>query len=195
MPEKSTFKVVFKKLDTILPYPENAKKHDPEQVTKVAESIKRFGFKQPIVIDKEGVIVVGHCRFLAAQLLQIKEVPCLIADDLTPDEIKAYRLADNRLNESAWDMVLVGEELKFLPSDLQAITGFEIKPVLIEGMPDADGKSPFQQMTFTLTAEQAAFVSQAIAKAKDVEDSIDPDDGGNGNGRALAVICQYYVED
>ena len=103
--------VVYKKLSEITPYDKNAKKHDKTQIANVAESIKQYGFVQPIVIDSDGVIVIGHCRVLAAKKLGMKEVPCVCVDDLTPQQVNALRLVDNKSNESAWDMDLLAEEL------------------------------------------------------------------------------------
>lgn len=100
------------KISDIKAYNKNAKKHNDVQVKAIAKSIKKFGFRQPLVIDKNNEIVVGHGRYLAAVQLGIEAVPCEYADDLTDDEIKAYRLADNKLNESPWDFQLVDEELE-----------------------------------------------------------------------------------
>lgn len=103
--------IVMKSLDEIRPYENNPRRND-DAVDKVAESIKEFGFKQPIVIDKDGVIVCGHTRYKAAQKLQLRGVPCIMADDLTPEQIKAYRLADNKTAElSGWDFPALEEEL------------------------------------------------------------------------------------
>lgn len=114
----------------IKPYSKNAKKHPDKQVAKIAASIKEFGFKQPLVITKDNEVIVGHGRLLAALELGLEEVPVLIADDLTPAQVKAYRLADNKLNESDWDMDLVIPELKEL-GDLASLTGFDMD-LLIE---------------------------------------------------------------
>lgn len=103
--------VVQKKLSEIAPYAKNAKKHDKTQIANVAESIKQYGFVQPVVIDKDGVIVIGHCRALAAKKLGMETVPCVCVDDLTPEQVNALRLVDNKTNESAWDMDLLAEEL------------------------------------------------------------------------------------
>lgn len=103
--------IIEKKLTEIIPYEKNPRKND-EAVKYVAESIKQFGFKVPIVIDKNNVIVAGHTRYKASKKLGIKEVPCIVADDLTEEQIKAYRLADNKVAEQAeWDFDLLGEEL------------------------------------------------------------------------------------
>lgn len=110
--------VINKRLDAIVPYAANAKKHDKRQINNVAESIKQYGFVQPIVIDRDGVIVIGHCRALAAQKLGMKEVPCVCVDDLTPEQVNALRLVDNKSNESDWDFDLLADELSSL--DLSA---------------------------------------------------------------------------
>ena len=106
------------KLDSITPYGKNAKKHDKRQINNVAESIKRYGFVQPIVVDRGGVIVIGHCRALAAKKLGMEEVPCVCVDDLTPEQVNALRLVDNKSNESDWDFDLLAVELPGL--DLSA---------------------------------------------------------------------------
>lgn len=102
------------KVSEIRPYSKNAKKHDKKQVKNVAESIRQFGFVQPLVLDGNNEIVIGHCRWEAAKLLKLKDVPCVYVDGLSENDIKALRLADNKLNESAWDMSLLLEELKDL---------------------------------------------------------------------------------
>lgn len=95
----------------IVPYARNAKKHDKRQIDNVAESIRQYGFVQPVVIDRDGVIVIGHCRVLAAKKLGIETVPCVCVDDLTPEQVNALRLVDNKTNESDWDMDLLSMEL------------------------------------------------------------------------------------
>ena len=103
--------IITKQLKDIKPYEKNPRKND-EAVEYVANSIKEFGFKVPIVIDKDGVIVAGHTRYKASKKLKLTEVPCIIADDLTEEQIKAYRLADNRVAEkSEWDIDLLSGEL------------------------------------------------------------------------------------
>lgn len=109
---------IMKKLSDIQPYQKNTKKHDARQIKNVAASIKQYGFVQPIVIDKDGIIVIGHCRALAAKKLGIKEVPCVCVSDLTPEQVNALRLVDNKSNESEWDFDLLKEELPEL--DLSA---------------------------------------------------------------------------
>src|SRR3990167_11138882 len=121
--------VKSRKLNFIKPYEKNAKKHPSKQVEQIANSIKEFGFNQPIVVDKQGVIIVGHGRYEAAKALNLLTVPTLEVD-LTEEQAKAYRLADNKLNESEWDMGLAIEELKGLSDELFDLTGFD-KDLLI----------------------------------------------------------------
>lgn len=119
----------------IKPYEKNAKKHPADQVKKVADSIREFGFNQPIVVDKDGVIIVGHGRYAAAQSLGLEVVPVLELD-IDEERAKAYRLADNKLNESEWDMGLVVEELKLLSPEMLDLTGFDKSLIL-----DDEGKA------------------------------------------------------
>lgn len=103
--------VIDRPLAELKPYEKNAKKHNQTQIENVAESIRQFGFVQPVVVDRDGVIIIGHCRVLAAQKLGMKTVPCLTADDLTPQQVRELRLLDNKLNESPWDAGLLQVEL------------------------------------------------------------------------------------
>ena len=118
--------IIEKKITEIIPYEKNPRKND-EAVKYVAESIKQFGFKVPIVIDKNDVIVAGHTRYKASKKLGLKEVPCIVADDLTEEQIKAYRLADNKVAEQAeWDFDLLGEELNDILDIDMADFGFDL---------------------------------------------------------------------
>ena len=104
-------------IDEIKPYEKNPRKNE-DSVKYVANSINEFGFKVPIVIDADNVIVAGHTRWKAAKQLGLEKVPCIKADDLSPAQIKAFRLADNKVGEfSQWDMDLLGDELKDLGDD------------------------------------------------------------------------------
>ena len=110
-------KIELRKLSDIKPYPGNPRQNDAA-VDAVAESIRQFGFRQPIVVDTEGVIICGHTRYKAALKLGLEKVPVHVAKDLTPAQIKAYRIADNQTaNLAAWDYELLPIEL----SDLQGM--------------------------------------------------------------------------
>lgn len=98
----------------LIPYAKNAKQHPPEQVERIANSIKRFGWQQPIVVDRDNVVIIGHGRLFAAKELMLDSVPVVYADNLTEDEVNALRLADNKTNESAWDFSALEEELAAL---------------------------------------------------------------------------------
>lgn len=103
--------IIEKPINEVIPYEKNPRIND-NAVPAVMKSIEEFGFKVPIVIDKNGTIVTGHTRLKAAKKLGMKTVPCIVADDLTPEQIKAFRLADNKVAEAAeWDMELLNEEL------------------------------------------------------------------------------------
>lgn len=128
-------KIIEKRLDEIKPYEKNPRRNDAA-VEYVAESIRNFGWKQPIVIDKDGVIIAGHTRYKAAQSMGLEKVPCLIADDLTPEQVKAYRLADNKVSDfSVWDNKLLLEELDLIPDDL--FTGFDISEIFDNSIDEA----------------------------------------------------------
>ena len=117
--------IVYKSIKELKPYKKNAKKHPKEQVEQIANSIKEFGFTQPVLIDKNNCVVAGHGRILGAKKAGLKEVPTLCLDDLTEEQIKAYRLADNKLNESEWDFNLLDEELGMLSDDIDmSLFGF-----------------------------------------------------------------------
>lgn len=112
------------KLTELKPY-ENNPRNNEEAVEPVMNSIKEFGFKVPIVIDKNNVIIAGHTRYKAAKKLDLQEVPCIIADDLTEEQIKAFRLADNKVSEFAkWNKGLLADELLDIKLDMN-LFGFE----------------------------------------------------------------------
>lgn len=131
--------ITERSMGEIRPYEKNPRKND-EAVKYVAESIKQFGFKVPIIVDAEGVIVAGHTRYKAAKKLGLKTVPCIIADDLTEEQIKAFRLADNKVAEKAeWDFDLLAEEMDDLFDFDMTVFGFgedeaeeEITPEAVE---------------------------------------------------------------
>lgn len=101
----------------LTPYPGNAKMHPPAQVDHIANSIKSFGWQQPIVVDAENVVIIGHGRLMAAKQLMLDAVPVVRATDLTEDQVNALRLADNKTNESEWDFGKLEEELAQLAID------------------------------------------------------------------------------
>lgn len=118
--------IIEKRLTDLIPYENNPRRNE-QAVEAVANSIREFGFKVPIIVDKDNVIVAGHTRAKAAERLGLEKVPVVIADDLTEDQIKAFRLADNKTAELAgWDFPKLEEELAELGMDMEQF-GFEVK--------------------------------------------------------------------
>ena len=117
-------KIEYVDIDSIKPY-ENNPRYNEKAIDYVAESIKNFGFKVPVVIDENNIIVTGHTRIEAAKKLKIKEIPVIKANDLTKEQIKAFRLADNKVSDySIWDNKKLLEELENIADDM--FTGFEL---------------------------------------------------------------------
>lgn len=117
--------IIYKNIKDLKPYSKNARKND-KAVKYVAKSIEEFGFKIPVIIDKDGVIVCGHTRYKASKKLGYNEIPCIIADDLTEEQIKAFRLADNKVSEKAdWDFDLLSDEINDIIDINMEDFGFE----------------------------------------------------------------------
>lgn len=110
--------IIYKKLEELNKYKNNPRNNE-NAIKEVAESIKNFGFKVPILIDKDNTIICGHTRYEASKLLDLKEVPCVLVKDLSEEQIKAFRLADNKVAEfSKWDYEKLKEELKKINNNL-----------------------------------------------------------------------------
>lgn len=156
-------KVFELRLDLLKEYENNPRFNDGA-VEKVAESIKEFGFKVPIIIDKDNTIVAGHTRYKAAQKLGLKKVPCIIADDLTAEKVKAFRLADNKVSEySSWDQDKLYKELmelKVVDFDTEKF-GFETKNIDVSGadldeiMKQFEGQSKLEIVDDNFNVEEA----------------------------------------
>lgn len=132
------------------PYDKNPRKND-DAVKYVAESIKEFGFKVPIVVDENNVIVAGHTRWKAAKKLGIIEVPCIISDDMTDEQIKAFRLADNKVSEfSKWDNTLLDIELCDIDLDM-GVFGFDLLEEEPEEEPEIEFTKALRKNTITLS--------------------------------------------
>lgn len=117
--------IIQKMIDDLIPYDNNPRKND-EAVEKVAESIREFGFKVPVIIDKDNIIIAGHTRVRAAKELGLDTIPVIIADDLTEEQVRAFRLADNKVSEfSAWDFSKLEEELLNISDIDMTEFGFE----------------------------------------------------------------------
>ena len=119
-------KIEYVDINSIKPYKKNPRKNE-EAIPYVMESIKQFGFKNPVILDKDNVIVAGHTRIESAKRLGITEIPCIYADDLTDEQIKAFRLADNKVAEIAeWDIDLLDTELDDILNINMSDFGFDL---------------------------------------------------------------------
>lgn len=187
--------VIEKALNEITPYENNPRNNAPA-VDAVAASIEEFGFKVPIVIDKDGVIVAGHTRYIAAQKLGLETVPCIMADDLSDEQVKAFRLADNKVSELAmWDNDKLMQELGEIDMDMSAF-GFDemISPDDFGdsfSLPDGD-KPEIVTMTFTLHNEQKGLIDYAMSLVtNDVQETFG---NTNKNGNALYEVVRQWAE-
>jgi len=126
--------IINLKLNEIKPYKKNPRKNDLS-LPKVKKSIEQFGFNQPILVDKDKVIITGHTRYKAAKSLELKEVPCIIVEDLSENQIKAYRIADNKVGQdSTWDVALLKEELQKLRIEQFPMTDTGFSAVELENL-------------------------------------------------------------
>lgn len=143
-------KIEQMKLADLKPYAGNAKKHDERQIKNVMQSIKNYGVVQPLVVDKDNVLIIGHCRLIASKRLKLKEVPVVRLEDLSEDEAQKLRLLDNKLNESEWDFDLLAEQIPELDFDEYDIDwGIEQKEEdteIVEDEPPAPPEIPFSQL-------------------------------------------------
>ena len=183
-------------LSDIHPYARNPRKND-EAVKNVAASIREFGFLVPLVIDRNHEIVAGHTRYKAAQSLGMKEVPCVIADELTEDQIRAFRLADNKVSEAAqWDMDLLPLELADI---VMPMTDFGFETIsdadFSENFTLDDGeKKPFQQISITVHDEQAKLILAAIKYVYDQKAVTETFTNENHNGNGLYEVVREWAE-
>ena len=121
------YNVVFIPVNELKPYKNNAKKHPQEQIDRIAQSIRQFGFRQNLVVDEDNCVIIGHGRLLAAKQLGISQVPCVRVEDLSEEEIKALRLADNMVAESEWDKALLMNELGEIQDIDMSDFGFDLE--------------------------------------------------------------------
>jgi ParB family chromosome partitioning protein len=192
-------------IDKLVPYNRNARTHSDEQILQVANSIQRFGFTNPILVASDAGIIAGHGRLAAARQLGMDQVPVIVLDHLTPEERRAYVLADNRLAENAgWDEELLRLEvgdLAELDFDLSLLgwSDDELAQLMpeveeLDDMPDlpSGDREPIQQMTFTLHDDQAEIVKEAIEKAKAIGPFVETGNE-NSNGNGLARVAELFL--
>jgi ParB-like chromosome segregation protein Spo0J len=198
--------LVKKKVSELIPYINNSRTHSEEQITKIASSIKEFGFTNPILIDQDNSIIAGHGRLQAVKKLGYEEVSCIVISGLTKTQIKALIIADNQLALNAsWDIDKLSLELDSLKDDNfnLDILGFNndfLKDIQEEIIPLSDlpeikdgDKEPFQQMTFIIHDSQIKFINLALEKVKSKFD-LKNEYNQNINGNAITEICKNFYE-
>lgn len=193
---KEEMNVIYVDVNDLIPYENNPRNND-KAVYAVAASIEEFGFKNPIIVDKNNVIVAGHTRLKAAKELGIKKVPVIVADDLTEDQVKAFRLADNKVSELAdWDFNALEAELANIDIDMTQFS-FEDHKISPDefgedfSLPDGD-KNEICQMTFTLHEKQKELIERAIEDVKD--EAFETFGNRNKNGNALYEVIRQWAE-
>ena len=197
--------------EDIIPYSNNTKAHPEDQVKAIASSIKNYGWDQPIVIDADNEVIKGHGRLQAAKLLDLDSVPVIMREDLTPSQVRAARIADNKTAESGWidealaTEVAVLDESEDIDMDSLGFDEDELSSLIEEAslddqdIADAFGALPdgerneFRQKTFTLSEAQTELVDEAIEQSKDMGD-FEYEDNDNSNGNALVRICETFLE-
>lgn len=157
--------IIEKRLDELHPYPNNPRIND-KAAQAVAKSIAAYGFKVPVVVTPDGEIICGHTRYKAAKILGLDSVPCVIADDLSPEQIKAFRIADNKVSDfSIWDNKLLLDELDGIGDDI--FTGFEIGEVFDTVIDEGD-TSPVDDNLFGIMYE-CTFRSESKEKIEEIQ--------------------------
>ena len=195
-------KVVEWEIGRVKPYEKNPRIIPEEAVERVAASIREFGFQQPIVVDKDGVIIVGHTRLKAAEMLGLEKAPVVVAD-LSPEKARAYRLADNKTNEAtSWDINILDGELADLSSlgldFTMDVFGFDVDTISPDGffddfsLPDGD-KGNIVQITFTLSSHQADTI-QAALELIDEDTLTETFGNSNTKGNKLYKVVKEWAE-
>lgn len=183
-------KIEYMPVSRLVKYNNNAKTHPPEQVREIANSIERFGFRQPVAVDRNCVIVIGHGRVMAAKELGLREIPVTVIDDLSDDEINALRLVDNRLNESAWDF-------SALESELATITGIDMTDFGFEPVTEAEIENVVRQPETAIQGD--AYGGEAKYRQSTSEGEYGPSTGAVREHSRLQATTDYrdhgYVDD
>ena len=198
-------KIIEKKTESLIPYEFNNKVHDEQQVNHIANSIKEFWFTQPIVIDKNNIVIIWHWRLEASKKLWLEKVPCYIIEDLNETQIKKLRILDNKLNESErdiWNLKLELdslEDMNFWGLELDVSDLFKLWDDVDEygenfTLPSWE-KSKFWQITFTITEEQREEINNAIEQIKktDIYKSMITYWNDNSNWNALTCIIEQWL--
>ena len=190
--------IVYKKVSELKLNEKNPRKNDVA-VDSVAKSIEKYGFKNPLIVDESGKVWCGNTRLKASKKLGLKEVPCIVVNDLTEKQMREYALLDNKTNEIAeWDFDLLSDEL----ADLD-LSDFELDWGIVQDegfgtdfeLPSGD-KGNLQQITFTLSNMQAELVNDLISKTQKTDEFKQyneiESDNANKNGNALYLLLYFY---
>lgn len=153
--------IIYKRIKDLHPYKNNAKKHPKEQVEQIANSIKEFGFTQPVLIDENNNVIAGHGRILGAKKSGLKSVPTVCLSDLSEEQIKAYRLVDNKLNESDWNLKLLDGELENIFDIDMSLFGFDVD------MTDEEIDEALKEVSFKTKEKH-----EVIIKCKNKEETL-----------------------
>jgi hypothetical protein len=195
--------IEIRKTRDLIPYINNARVHDVTQVLQIASSIKEFGFNNPVLIDQENGIIAGHGRVLAAEKLNLYEVPCIVLKDLTEAQKKAYIIADNKLAEnSEWNDELLKLEIERLQDfdidiNLLGFTYEHLDKLLFlntEGdypSLNSEDRSQFTDITFYLHYDQAETVKKALSMTRKIDFQREENENINGNG--INYICSEWI--
>lgn len=191
--------ITLKDPQKLTPYERNNKKHSPEQIQHIANSIEKYGFIQPIVTDKNGIIIIGHARREAAIKLKMKTVPVLEKTDLTEEQTKRLRLLDNRLGD-------LGEyDIDNVLSEIEDLQDPELKEFFSNLYPtaeeqeedeettggDTETPSQLQDIVIVVTKEQREIIEKALEVAKKI--SYTDNENHNPNGNALFIIARAFI--
>ena len=184
--------ILNKKVQELKGYSNNPRKN-AQAIEAVANCIKEFGFLVPIVIDTNNIIVAGHTRLKAAQKLEMQTVPCILADDLTPEQIRAFRLVDNKVGELAdWKFDKLEQELAEINIDMGRF-GFEDENITIEPTEEADDNfdSDMVTMSFQLHEKQKELIEQAMQEVQ--KDICETFGNPNKNGNAIHEVVRQWA--
>ncbi len=190
----------------LIPYERNSRTHSDEQIDQIVSSIKEFGFTNPILVDSKDGIIAGHGRLMAAKKVGLDHVPVIVLDYLTDAQRRAYIIADNKLALNAgWDLDLLSSEIAELHTEefgLKVIGFSDAELEQMLGSDDVAGaelpnlasgdKKPIQQITFTLSDEQADVVREAVRVAIEMGDFVDTENE-NKNGNGIARVAEMFL--
>lgn len=189
-----TASITMLPIEDIRPYERNPR-HNEASIEPVANSIRDFGFRAPIILDKNKTIIAGHTRYLAAIKLGIREVPCIIADDMSRPQVEAYRIADNSAgSNSTWDTDILGDLLKGIDYDMSAY-GLNYEGIEAPGEDIDVGPGNIERtggtIRFNLTEAQVEIVKAAL---ETVTGALYTYGNMNSNGNKLTEICERWME-